>query len=230
MPAPWAASLVSLMPSATAISPVTQLHASGVSGLLAENDDAVSLIAVFVSMPCDTCSRSVSARPASAAATRRFFSRGASGSRSLSRFDIVRGLESAATPCSGSVTIAFRAARASAACSQGVSAIRLPPRAASPPTARDDGTQAMADDLMSMLPNAEEQFGSKHMLSCAGRALAGLRRRAEWPRQVVIRRCGSDNALTRPRAGWPTRSRRARRARRGQCRRSPCPGRPRPWS
>ncbi len=116
------------MPSATAISPVTQLHASGVSGDRAENDDAVSLIAVLESIPCETCSRSVSARPASAAATRRFFSRGASGSRSLSRLDIVLGLDSAATPCSGSVTIAFRAARASSACSQGMSAIRLPPR------------------------------------------------------------------------------------------------------
>ena len=115
-----------LIPSAIAISPATQLHASGVNGVVAENDDAVSLIAVFGSMPCATCSRSDPASPASAAATSMLFSRGASGSRSLSKFDIVCALDRAATPCSGSVTMAFRAARASAACSHDMSAIRLP--------------------------------------------------------------------------------------------------------
>ena len=123
-----AGTLLSLMPSATAISEVTQLQASGLSGVRCENDEAVSLIAVVESMPWATCSRKVSASPASAAATSRFFSRGASGSRSLSRFDIVLGLDSAAAPCSGSVTMALSAARASSACSQGMSAIRLPPR------------------------------------------------------------------------------------------------------
>jgi hypothetical protein len=139
-PSSW--SFRSLMPIATAISPVTQLHASGVSGVRCENDDAVSRIAVLASMPSATCSFSVSARPASAAAISRFFSLGASGSRSLSRFDIVRGLERAATPCSGSVTMAFSAARASAACSQLMSAIRLPSRSLTADR-RAHGAQAM---------------------------------------------------------------------------------------
>ena len=78
-----------LMPSAVAISPVTQLHASGVNGVVEENDEEVSRIAVSGSIPWSTCWRSVLARPASAAATRMLFSRGASGSRSFRRFDIV---------------------------------------------------------------------------------------------------------------------------------------------
>ena len=40
-----------LMPSAVAISPVTQEHASGVNGVVEENEEAVSLIAVSGSMP-----------------------------------------------------------------------------------------------------------------------------------------------------------------------------------
>ena len=130
-PPPW------LIPIAVAISPVTQLQASGVNGVVEENDDAVSRIAVFGSMPWSTCWRRLSARPASAAATRMLFSRGASGSRSLRRFDIVCGLDSAGTPCSGSVTMALSAARASAACSHDMSVNPTPLRMASSLTSED---------------------------------------------------------------------------------------------
>ena len=125
------------MPSAVAISPVTHVHASGVNGVVDENDDAVSLIAVFGSMPWSTCWRRLLARPASAAATRMLFSRGASGSKSLSRFDIVCALDSAATPCSGSLTMALSAARASAACSHDMSVNPTPLRMVSSLTSDD---------------------------------------------------------------------------------------------
>jgi len=122
------------MPSAVAISPVTHVQASGVNGVVEENDDAVSLIAVFGSMPWSTCWRRLFARPASAAATRML---GASGSRSLRRFDIVCGLDSAAAPCSGSLTMAFSACRASAACSHDMSVNPTPLRMARSLTSDD---------------------------------------------------------------------------------------------
>ena len=43
-----------LIPSAMAIAPDTQLHASGVNGVDIASDDAASLVAVSGSMPCAT--------------------------------------------------------------------------------------------------------------------------------------------------------------------------------
>ena len=100
-------------PSATTSSPTAQLQASVVNGVRAANADAASDDAVVTSMPWPTWSSKVWASPASAAATSTLVSLGASGSRSLSRFDIVCALESAATPSWGSVTIVRSASLAS---------------------------------------------------------------------------------------------------------------------
>src|SRR5579863_2976015 len=96
-------------PSAPAISPTAQLHASGLNGVLAANEPATTAEAVPTSMPCDTRSRRLLATPASAAATRMLTSRGASGSRSFRRLAIICELDRAATPYAGLETIARRA-------------------------------------------------------------------------------------------------------------------------
>jgi hypothetical protein len=95
-----------LRPSAPAISLTAQLHASGLNGVLAANEPATTAEAVPTSMPCETRSRRLLATPASAAATRMLTSRGASGSRSFKRFDIICELDKAASPYAGLETIA----------------------------------------------------------------------------------------------------------------------------
>src|ERR1700721_1462050 len=87
-----------LRPSAPALSPPAQLHASGLNGVLAANEPATTAEAVPTSMPCETRSRRLPATPASAAATRMLTSRGASGSRSFKRFAIICELDKAAIP------------------------------------------------------------------------------------------------------------------------------------
>ncbi len=110
-------------PSAIAISPTTQAHASGLNIVALAKKEAASLAAVAASMPCDTWSRSASAMWSSAAATSILATLGASGSRSFSRLDIVAGLDKTSGPYSA--TIARKAALVSLEYSGGVTAIWL---------------------------------------------------------------------------------------------------------
>src|ERR1700722_7659548 len=108
-------------------------------------------------MPWLTWSCSTPASPASAAATSTLVSLGASGSRSLSRLDIVCALDSAGTPSCGSDTTVRSASLTSRWCSHDV-ATRPPPDDTVP---RDRGKTADAQAVVAgTLPDGPGDQGS----------------------------------------------------------------------
>lgn len=121
----------SATPRANASSEAAHQHASAVYAVRLSNVAAARLIAVAWSIPCATLLRSMPGSPALTATISSLDSGGASGSRSCRRFTTVCGLSRAPGPCSGSATIARRAALAACACSNDDAAIH-PPFSASP--------------------------------------------------------------------------------------------------